>query len=298
MNKITLFIILFICSCGNHEILPSSTGSNNEIIIVSSLDIWNSGKSNVIRQKFSADIIGINQSEPMFNLIPIQPKNFKSIFKTHKHIILLSNEGDCLVQKNKWAKEQLVCQINIQLEKDKLEGEVSKIVSLFINNELKNIQKKISKSPNKEIAEVIKKQFNIDLLIPSEYTIVKDSSNFIWISYNPSQKEEIKHMFFYTLNHLDSNYSAQALAETSRLFARYLKGPSNSFVVIEKDFPTYCKDSYCRGLWRLSEGFMGGPFLQKVTKQENGIIFVKVGLVFAPQDSKRQYIKQLEASFQ
>ena len=118
MNKITLFIILFICSCGNHEILPSSTGSNNEIIIVSSLDIWNSGKSNAIRQKFSADIIGINQSEPMFNLIPIQPKNFKSIFKTHKHIILLSNEGDCLVQKNKWAKEQLVCQINIQLEKE------------------------------------------------------------------------------------------------------------------------------------------------------------------------------------
>jgi len=298
MKKILLCILFLSQSCNyNTRPLPKATGSSNEIIIISESTLWESKQADILRNIFTEDIIGISQSEKLFNLIHVTPADFKSIFKTHKNIIILSDEGDCQINKNKWAENQLVFKVNLQKPPDQLENEFIKAIDFFTKKEITDIRIKIKKTVNKKAIEAAKNQFNIDLLIPNDYTLIKDSANFIWASYNPPKKEEIKQLLVYSFTPQSPNYNEEAILKTNEFFARYLKGNLNSFVLIEEKFPLHCSSFYCRGLWRLSEGFMGGPFLQKIIMQKDGKIIVLVGLIFAPQSNKRSYIKELEAIF-
>ena len=63
-----------------------------------------------------------------------------------------------------------------------------------------------------------------------------------------------------------------------------------NFVRIESQYPPYYNDNIYRGLWKLEKGFMGGPFLIKTYFIENKVV-VNVGLIFAPQSRKRNFIK-------
>ena len=63
---------------------------------------------------------------------------------------------------------------------------------------------------------------------------------------------------------------------------------------MEPLYPPFFNNDIYRGLWKLENGFMGGPFLIKTYFIEEKIV-VSVGVVFAPQSQKRNYIKVLEA---
>jgi len=85
------------------------------------------------------------------------------------------------------------------------------------------------------------------------------------------------------------------LQKTDSIFAKYLLGAKQGqHVRMEKFFsPIYSENTY-RGLWKLDRGFMGGPFLIKTYFNNNKVV-VTVGLIFAPNDRKRKYIKSFEA---
>lgn len=51
-----------------------------------------------------------------------------------------------------------------------------------------------------------------------------------------------------------------------------------------------------RGLWRVENDFMGGPFLMLAELDTyNGQVIVADGYVYAPSKNKRNYIRQIEA---
>ncbi|MFW5773594.1 MAG: DUF4837 family protein, partial [Tangfeifania sp.] len=51
-----------------------------------------------------------------------------------------------------------------------------------------------------------------------------------------------------------------------------------------------------RGLWRLKNDFMGGPYVSlAVLDVENQRVIVGYGYVYAPNTDKRNYLRQVEA---
>lgn len=84
-----------------------------------------------------------------------------------------------------------------------------------------------------------------------------------------------------------------------------VKGPaSGTWMTIEDRAPVeyttfrFRERNYAmlRGLWTLENGFMGGPFVTLVTKDELNSRFVMVdGYVYAPNDDKRELLRQVEA---
>jgi hypothetical protein len=51
-----------------------------------------------------------------------------------------------------------------------------------------------------------------------------------------------------------------------------------------------------RGLWRVKDGFKGGPFVNLVTyDRKNNRVIMADGYVYAPEFKKRTYIRQVEA---
>ena len=102
-------------------------------------------------------------------------------------------------------------------------------------------------------------------------------------------------MFFYSFCPLSSNLQNEVIFKTDSIFSKYLLGArKGSYVKIEPLYPPVFNNDIYRGLWKLENGFMGGPFLIKTYFIEEKIV-IAVGVIFAPHSKKRNYIKVLEA---
>ena len=161
--------------------------------------------------------------------------------------------------------------------------------------EILELRKNIKKTSNKIIENKITEKFLIEVIIPDEYSVIQDSSKIFWATYNPAKKEEIKHIFIFSFKPSLNNTKQEVLQKTDSLLSQYLLGSKkNSYVQIEQLYPPHFEKNLFRGLWKLKNGFMGGPFIIK-THHVNQRIIVSIGIVFAPNSTKRTHVKTLEA---
>jgi len=291
---IILTFLLFSCGDGA-QTLPSSTGTNSEVIFVVADALWVSGVDSLAYATFGKIIEGINQNESAFRVVQVNQSEFKSILKTHKNIVIIAEGVHHSSQNNKWAKGQFVAQLNWDNNRVQLLNELNKLVSIVSLKEVKYIRNNFSKLSQKNAEKEIFNHFGIEVIIPKEYEVISNSDSVFWATFNPPKSEEIKNILTFSFIPKTTNLQAEVLQNTDNIFAKYLKGErEGSFVQIEPSYPPYYNDNIYRGLWKLDYGFMGGPFLIKTYFIDDKIV-VNVGLIFAPQSRKRSYIKELEA---
>ena len=292
-----LIVFLFVLSACSDGIktLPSSTGILSEVIFVVEDALWENQVKDVAFRTFGVPIQGLTQDESSFRVIQVNHSEFKSILKTHKNIVIIAKNVPTSNQQDKWANDQLVVQLEFKHEDNELTKDLNKVKAIFEFREIRILRNSISKSSQKIQEKHIKEEFNIETLIPSEYTIIKDTVALFWATYNPEKQEEIKHLFVFSFEPKEINLQQEVLQKTDSIFAKYLLGAKQGqHVKIEDMFsPVYSENTY-RGLWKLNGGFMGGPFLIKTYFIDKKVV-VTVGLIFAPNDRKRNYIRTLEA---
>ncbi|MEZ7929717.1 MAG: DUF4837 family protein, partial [Flavobacteriales bacterium] len=279
-----LIVFLFVLSACSDGIktLPSSTGILSEVIFVVEDALWENQVKDVAFRTFGVPIQGLTQDESSFRVIQVNHSEFKSILKTHKNIVIIAKNVPTSNQQDKWANDQLVVQLEFKHEDNELTKDLNKVKAIFEFREIRILRNSISKSSQKIQEKHIKEEFNIETLIPSEYTIIKDTVALFWATYNPEKQEEIKHLFVFSFEPKEINLQQEVLQKTDSIFTKYLLGAKQGqHVKIEDMFsPVYSENTY-RGLWKLNGGFMGGPFLIK-TYFINKKVVVTVGLIFAP----------------
>lgn len=292
-----LIVFLFVLSACSDGVktLPSSTGILSEVIFVVEDALWENQVKDVAFRTFGVPIQGLTQDESSFRVIQVNHSEFKSILKTHKNIVIIAKNVPTSNQQDKWANDQLVVQLEFKHEDNELTKDLNKVKAIFEFREIRILRNSISKSSQKIQEQHIKEEFNIETLIPSEYTIIKDTVALFWATYNPEKQEEIKHLFVFSFEPKEINLQQEVLQKTDSIFAKYLLGAKHGqHVKIEGMFsPVYSENTY-RGLWKLNGGFMGGPFLIKTYFIDKKVV-VTVGLIFAPNNRKRKYIKTFEA---
>jgi len=291
-----LLALIFLISCGEGiKTLPSSTGANSEVIFVVNDALWKSEIDTLVRNTFGAPIKGISQNETIFRVVQINHSEFKSIFKTHKNIVIINKGVNISSYKNKWATEQFVAQLNWNGNVIVTLEELKKLRAIFMLKEVNSIRKSFARLSQKDVEKRVNFFFKIDCIIPKEYEIVENNESVFWANYNPQKSDEIKNILIFSFVPKSSSLQEEVLQKTDSIFAKYLTGKKEgSYVKIEVEYPPYYSENTYRGLWKLENGFMGGPFVIKTYFIEDKIV-VNVGLVFAPQSRKRKYIKELEA---
>ena len=294
MRKSFFLLLIFASSClDGTKTLPSSTGSFSEVIFVVEDDLWQESIKEAVTETFGAPIEGLNQDEASFRIVQVNHAEFKSILKMHKNIVIIAKDVKASSQKNKWANVQLVVQLNY--EKKNIKNNLNKIKAIFELEEVRSIKNKITTTSQQLPQKNIYQNFKIELLIPSEYIIIKDTSTFFWATYNPEKQEVIKQLLVFSFIPKATSLQQEVLQKTDSIFAQYLHGAKQGqYVKIEPEFPPYYINNAYSGLWKLEKGFMGGPFLAK-TYFVNGKIVVAVGLVFDPNSRKRKHLKTFEA---
>ena len=295
MRYFAILILLF-SACGERDkTLPHSTGSNSEVIFVVADVLWESQIKELVSNSFGSSIQGLNQNETAFRVVQVNHSEFKSILKTHKNIVIIAKDVMQSSQQNKWAYNQLVSQLNWQENTKETQTSLKKLKVIYEQKELKAIRKSFAKISQKNNEELLNNNFGIEVIIPKEYKIIYNSDSIFWATFNPPKSEEIKNMLSFSFTPYSTNLQEEVLQKTDSVFAKYLEGEKiGSFVRIESQYPPYYNDNIYRGLWKIEKGFMGGPFLIKTYFIENKVV-VNVGLIFAPQSRKRNFIKELEA---
>ena len=286
------FLFLFSCESGKRT-LPKSTGSANEIIVVVSDVLWDKYPAKAVKETFAKEYPGLQQSEPFFNIIRIKPEDFTTIFKTHQNIILISESQIEGKKNNFWASPQVVIGLQWNTERDKTQliEKCNNYTEIFYQNQLKKVADKFLQSNN-----AIKSNFGIDVKIPSEYTTLSDSANLFWATYNPQKSDLIKQILVFKININELNFQENLILKVDSVLEKTLKGKSeNNFVQIEKRFPLEISQNTYRGLWKMEQEFMGGPFLMKIYKQNQGKIIISIGIVFAPGQNKKRFMVEMDA---
>jgi len=323
MKKITLLIIIIafttIIGCNpdenqNKTLLPVITGKTGEVVVVIDKDKLPK-TSKALTEIFSEEYPMLPQYEPIFTYVPIPHNAFTNIFKTHRNLIIINIKKSIpedsiklFLKKNIWAAPQIILQAyapNDSIMQKLLLENKNYIINIINEWELKRIKDTYKKNIEKNVLSKIENKFGIYLSVPKGFNINIDTTNFMWISRETTELSQGVIIFQYKYKDT-SDFSIDSLIMKQNIFLRnFIKGPTfGSWMTIEKRIKPEINyfttnnifKAKIRGLWKVENDFMGGPFLSvSFTDKQRKKILTIFGYVYAPKYNKREYIRQIEA---
>jgi hypothetical protein len=310
-------VMLLTLSCRGERspLLPNVTGRAGEVVVVINAPVWESDAGRTLGEALISEYPALPQMEPMFDVVRIGHGAFSNIFKTHRNIIIVNTSSSYSdtrmnIRHNVWAKPQIVLEIN--------SSDVGSL-NTFLGSQSGRILEELDLAERERIVEYnrqyesssirlhLEEKFNLSLVIPPGYTFANDTTDFAWIVFSPSAQERIQGILVYQYDYTDpETFTPEFLVERRNSFLRrFVPGSAyNSWMTTEMDFfPLF--DEFMReqqyfarlrGLWKVQNDFMGGPFVSHTTlDEENNRIITVEGFVYAPADKKRNLVRQVEA---
>jgi len=287
--------------------VPESSGNINALTIVMNQNYWNGTLGKSIKNSLMEPYEGLPFDEPKYDLYHLDPSIFTGFARSGRNIIVFqkdtSNQGFRLI-KNLWARPQITAIIT---------GEDSEVMKFYFeenlglftrsvdeNERLEKIRR-MSKSLNKE--PELNEKFGLNLTFPDAYSVVKDTTNFIWI-----EKQVVKghlNIIAYTLPYnIDLNKIEERIPKIRDSIGKlYIPGRvPGSYMITERAYlPYYYKTKVnnfdailTKGTWEVQNDFMAGPYVNYIIKDTtNKRNIVIEGFAFAPSESKRDYMFEL-----
>ena len=307
------FAGLFSCSSDSTEMRKNVTGKAGEMIVVISEQSWNGEPGKVIRETLAQPHLALPQDEPLFDLVNVPHAAFKSIFKSTRNIIQTSissnvDKEEVRFTDDVWAYPQATVQITAKTPQRFVElfnENKDKIASYFIAAEKERLTMNYKKLYEKGVYNVLDRDFGVTMKVPPGFQIAKEADDFIWYKYETPEISQ--GIMFYSYPYVsDSAFTADyQIRVRDSLLKAHIPGPTNgSYMTTQKLIDPVTNvfkhngnyASEMRGLWRVENDFMGGPYISiaelDVDKQR---VLVAFGYVYAPSKDKRNYLRQVEA---
>lgn len=323
MSKNLLGIIIILassifisCDEMNERVLPSCTGKSGDLLIIADSACYNHETGQAIKDIFSAEVEGILQREPKFNLIQVPHRSFARIFHPIRNILMVKIEPESkiklTVNQDVWSESQLF--ITVTAPSDKLAAQTinknaKSLLAYFNDKETERLQEKYSVNSNSKNAKYLDKHLGIRLNMDELYVVAAEDSGFVWmrkekdVGGHPVSQGIIIYTYPYTS---DSTFKVSELVKMRNFYtSKYVKGGNeNTYMVSFADFtPVQNEISFksiyvneLRGWWDMKNGFMGGPYINysMVDEKNNRVICID-GYVYCPKFDKREYLREQEA---
>ena len=311
-------VLAFLASCspggGRNGKLPKSTGQPYEVVLEGDTD-------SIVTKILTEEVPALPQPEPLCRLIQVKKgKTHGSYLLVRTRIVVNIPAAEFAIRlsRNENASPQTVIRISArspQQLREKLNPE--KLRQLVDEAELEHLASIISTNPskqNREMQQLVKKNFGISMNIPAEMNASKKAKNFIWISNNASSG--MKNLIIMRVKseerRTEKVKSEERRTEKVKSEERRVKN-SDAFSPQEKqqidsilrtNMPGETDSMYMvipvlseRGLWEMKGDAMGGPYvMRRINPGKNEDEIIIIGFVYAPEMKKKILIKQLEAA--
>lgn len=318
MRKIlsVLCLLILMAACKDKDVLlPGSTGTPYELLVVMERDQWQGAGGRALFELLDADMPGLPQSEPCFKISYATPDRLGALLKPVRNIVIATINPEQFTRsgmtytKDLWATDQLVVKINAP---DSISFAAcvkengAKIVKAFVDHEIGKAKEQLLKRYNRTMSDTLRRYLGgIDMRIPFELNAFKKGKDFFWVSNAGAHRRDI---LVYTYPYADTNtFTVDYLIHKrdSVLKENIPGGPEGSYMSTQS---VYRPDSsiltidgkYCmelRGLWEVVGDNMGGPFVShtQIDEVNNRVVTVEAFL-YAPDKKKRTLMRSLEAA--
>lgn len=294
-------VLTFLASCspggGRNGKLPKSTGQPYEVVLEGDTD-------SIVTKILTEEVPALPQPEPLCRLIQVKKgKTHGSYLLVRTRIVvnIPAAEFSVGLSHNENASPQTVIRISArspQQLREKLNPE--KLRQLVDEAELEHLASIISTNPskqNREMQQLVKKNFGISMNIPAEMQASKKAKNFIWISNNASSG--MKNLILMRAERVKSEerrmknsnaFSPQEKQQIDSILRTNMPGETDSMYMV---IPILSE----RGLWEMKGDAMGGPYvMRRICPGKGKDEIIIIGFVYAPEMKKKILIKQLEAA--
>lgn len=320
----------------NEKSLPEAMGSPGELVIVCDDAVWMGKSGEQIRKAYGAEQPGMPQPEPWFKLIRFDEGNFSDISQRYRNILLVTSLDNTsktsrfikellgekqysqqltdttflfVESQNRWAKGQQVMYLIGNTDKSLAEAVARKQMELrdFLNEKerMRLIASIKAKGRNSKAEKLIADSCGVTLFLPKNYLVRVAESGFVWVAREDDEKA--LNLFISTRPYTSQAQflAEEVLAYRDSLSQKRIPGPSKgSYYTTEYLLPpdtsvTTFAGNYAlkiRGLWRVENDFMGGPFIHTtgLNTRSNQLVSME-GFVYFPKEKKRELLRELEA---
>lgn len=292
-------LFLFLASCspgrGRNRKLPKSTGQPYEVVLEGDTD-------SIVTKILTEEVPALPQPEPLCRLIQVKKGKIHGSYllvRTRIVVNIPAAEFSVRLSRNENASPQTVIRISarsLQQLREKLNPE--KLRQLVDETELEHLASIISTNPskqNREMQQLVKKNFGISMNIPAEMQASKKAGNFIWISNNASSG--MKNLILMKVKREERRgkansdaFPVQEKQQIDSMLRTNMPGETDSMYMI---IPVLSE----KGLWEMKGDAMGGPYVMRsIRLSKTGDEIIIIGFVYAPEMKKKILIKQLEAA--
>ena len=316
INRIILLIAFAAfasCNDGGTTMRKNITGKAGEVVVVMSNELWDSEPGKVVRQTLAQEHLALPQDEPLFDLVKVPREGFKSIFKSTRNIVqtFISPNVDSTgvtFQDDVWAYPQATVIVRAKTPKEFVEifnEHKNRIMSYFVRAERERLAMNYGKYYERGIYNVLSEDFGITMKVSPGFQIADQKKDFIWLRFETP--EIAQGIVLYTFPYVsDSAFTQNYLLRVrDSVLKANVPGPTEgSYMATERRVEQVYNildhngnyASEMRGLWRLRNDFMGGPYVSlAVLDVANQRVIVGYGYVYAPNKDKRNYIREVEA---
>ena len=315
----TLVLACLMTSCGDKPRTAKkdrSAGGTAEILVVTQNDEqWNGMVGDSIRHFFLDYQYGLPQPEAQNDLAHINVSGFSDMFKKHKCILQV--EIDPQIEKAKaetatdlWAAPQRYVKItapSLQSWVDLFESQKTIYKMWFDEVERERILSVFRPSVDNNLVEAIAQKMGFTLTVPQGFYLAKNEPDFMWLRKELERSSAC--IVIYQTPYIDTaQFSANSLvAMRNMMLQKHIPGPlEGSYMSTETEFVpplvTYVADfpaGYAvemRGMWKVENDFMGGPFVSYTfADSRTGNLVTVEGYYYEPNQKKRNQLLQLEA---
>ena len=186
------------------------------------------------------------------------------------------------------------------------------MVSLLHAEEASRFADIVALSPNEVVARDVLNKWGIQGLWPKDARLAKQTEDFWWVDRQLTRlkggdNHDIQQGFFI---HSEPYVSTDQLSlehvldRRDAVTRKHVQGPTQgSYMATERRFfPAYEEMQFdghfaleVRGLWKMENDFMGGPFYSlTIVDEGEGRLLTIEGYAYAPYFDKRPYIREVE----
>lgn len=293
----------------------SSGGTAEIMAVLQNEDQWNGRIGDSLRHFFCAYQYGLPQPESRNELKHILAPGFSDMFMKHKCIIEVEinpslEKAVAETAENLWAAPQRYVKIsapNITSWVELFDKQKEVYQQWFDQVERERILTVFRTTKDEAIEKAIAKKFGFTLTVPQGFYIAKDEPDFMWL--RKEQERSSSDLVIYQTPYKDTlQFETNSLvAMRNMMVGQYIPGPSEGsymgteiefvppMVTPVNDFPAgYAKEM--RGMWKVENDYMGGPFVSYTfVNPTPGKLVTVEGFYYEPNQKKRNMMLQLES---
>lgn len=321
MKKISCFAVILVlltfASCHQKsgtsgiKVDNFSTGKAGEMILAIDSNYWTSAAVKAIYKVLQQPQPAINQIEPMFDIIQCSNADYRASFMRHRNIVqfdynpnYVSNSFE--IVRDPVASSQVLVKIRGNQQDSCLAlflAHQDEIVKAMYDNDIARLQNAHRRLNNPVIEKRIKDKFGISMTIPDGYFIGREEADFLWLCFRTPKNDRFVMIYKSPRYELTTE---NVVAERNRITKAYIQGAVagaypevadlEGYPLAQERQIRYHKGLELRGLWSSVRDKMGGPFYSftQVSSDDASCITID-GFVYAPQEHKRDYLREVEA---